>query len=70
MHDRIIEFNTHTIITTNYDSLIEKAAEDNSEVICVVSKDGDFPYRKGGKELLKNFSGQKIFFMEIFREHI
>ena len=53
IHDRIIEFNTHTIITTNYDSLIEKAAEDNSEVICVVSKDADLPYRKGGKELLK-----------------
>ena len=53
IHDRIIEFNTHTIITTNYDSLIEKAAEDNSEVICVISKDADLPYRKGGKELLK-----------------
>lgn len=33
IHDRIIEFNTHTIITTNYDNLTEKAAEDNSEVI-------------------------------------
>ena len=53
IHDRIIEFNTHTIITTNYDSLIEKAAEDNSEIICVVSKDADLPYRKAGKELLK-----------------
>lgn len=52
IHDRIIEFNTHTIITTNYDNLIEKAAEDNSEVICVVSKDADLPYRKG-KELIK-----------------
>ena len=53
IHDKIIEFNTHTIITTNYDNLIEKAAEDNSEVICVVSKDADLPYRKGGKELIK-----------------
>lgn len=53
IHDKIIEFNTHTIITTNYDNLIEKAAEDNSEVICVVSKDTDLSYRKGGKELIK-----------------
>ncbi len=53
IHDKIIEFNTHTIITTNYDNLIEKAAEDNSEVIFVVSKDADLPYRKGGKELIK-----------------
>lgn len=53
IHDKIVEFNTHTIITTNYDNLIEKAAEDNSEVICVVSKDADLPYRKGGKELIK-----------------
>lgn len=53
IHDKIIEFNTHTIITTNYDNLIEKAAENNSEVICVVSKDADLPYRKGGKELIK-----------------
>lgn len=53
IHDKIIEFNTHTIITTNYDNLIEKAAEDNSEVICVVSKDADLPYRKGEKELIK-----------------
>lgn len=53
IHDKIIEFNTRTIITTNYDNLIEKAAEDNSEVICVVSKDADLPYRKGGKELIK-----------------
>lgn len=53
IHDKIIEFNTRTIITTNYDNLIEKAAEDNSEVISVISKDADLPYRKGGKELIK-----------------
>ena len=53
VHDRIIEFNTRTIITTNYDHLIEMAAEDNSEVIQVVSKDSDLPYRKSGKELIK-----------------
>lgn len=53
IHDKIVEFNTRTIITTNYDNLIEKAVEDNGEIISVVSKDADLPYRKGGKELLK-----------------
>ena len=53
VHDKIIEFNTRTIITTNYDHLIEMATEDNSEVIQVVSKDSDLPYRKIGKELIK-----------------
>lgn len=53
IHDKIIEFNTETIITTNYDHLIEQAAEDNSQILSVVSKDADLPYRKGGKELIK-----------------
>ena len=53
IHNRIICFNTETIITTNYDHLIERAAEDNSQIISVVSKDADLPYRKGGRELIK-----------------
>lgn len=53
IHDKIIAFNTETIITTNYDHLIEQAAEDNSQILSVVSKDADLPYRKGGKELIK-----------------
>ncbi len=53
IHDKIIELNTETIITTNYDHLIEQAAEDNSQILSVVSKDSDLPYRKGGKELIK-----------------
>lgn len=53
VHDLIIQFNTQTIITTNYDKLIEKAAEDNSELIHVISKDSDLPYRKSGRELIK-----------------
>ena len=53
IHDKIIDFNTDTIITTNYDHLIEQAAEDNSQILSVVSKDADLPYRKGGKELIK-----------------
>ena len=53
VHDMIIEFNTQTIVTTNYDHLIEQAAENNSEMIRVISKDSDLPYRKGGRELIK-----------------
>lgn len=53
IHDKIIEFDTATIITTNYDHLIEQAAEDNSQILSVVSKDADLPYRQGGKELIK-----------------
>lgn len=53
VHDQIIRFNTQTIITTNYDNLIEKAAEKNSEMIRVISKDSDLPYRKAGRELIK-----------------
>ena len=53
IHDKIMEFNVSTIITTNYDHLIEQAAEDNSQILYVVSKDSDLPYRRGGKELIK-----------------
>lgn len=53
VHDQIISFNTQTIITTNYDHLIEQAAEKNSEMIRVISKDSDLPYRKAGRELIK-----------------
>lgn len=53
VHDQIIGFNTQTIITTNYDNLLEQAAEKNSEMIRVISKDSDLPYRKTGRELIK-----------------
>lgn len=53
VHDYIIKFNTQTIVTTNYDNLIEQAAEKNSEMIRVISKDSDLPYRKAGRELIK-----------------
>lgn len=53
VHDRIIAFNTDTIITTNYDHLIERAAEKNREFIQVISSDVDLPYRQLGKELIK-----------------
>lgn len=53
VHRNIIKLNTHTIITTNYDCLIEKAAEENSEFIQVISQDQDLPYRTVEKEIIK-----------------
>lgn len=53
VHDAIIRLDTDTIITTNYDHLIEQAAESNGEFFYVVSQDSDLPYRKAGKELIK-----------------
>lgn len=53
IHKELIKINAGTIVTTNYDKLIEKAAEENAEVLDVVSCNEDLPYRKGGKELLK-----------------
>lgn len=53
VHKLIMKFNTSTIITTNYDHLIEQAAEENVEVMQVISCDKDLPYRKSGKELIK-----------------
>ncbi len=53
IHDKIFEFTTETIITTNYDHLIEQAAEAHSQVLSIVSKNEDLSYRKGGIELIK-----------------
>ena len=53
IHNRILDFNTETIITTNYDNLIEQAAENKGIFLQVISQDKDLPYRKAGKELIK-----------------
>ena len=53
VHKAIMQFDSETIITTNYDHLIEQAAEDNGEFLQVISQDLDLPYRKSGKELIK-----------------
>ena len=53
IHDAIIRFGAETIITTNYDHLIEQSAEKNGQFLYVVSQDSDLPYRKAGKELIK-----------------
>ena len=53
IHELIIGFNTQTIITTNYDHLLEQAAEKRSIVIKVISKDAGLPYKKNSRELIK-----------------
>ena len=53
LHQKLMKFNTSTIITTNYDHLIEQAAEENGEAMQVISSDTDLPYKNLGKELIK-----------------
>lgn len=53
VHRNIIRLNAHTIITTNYDCLIEKAASKEFEFMQVISQDNELPYKCDGKLLLK-----------------
>lgn len=53
IHKKIIQFGVDTVITTNYDNLLEKAYEENGQFIQVFSKDTDLPYKKSGIELIK-----------------
>lgn len=53
LHKKILDFHTATIVTTNYDNLIELAAEENGEFMRVISQDIDMPYRKSRRELIK-----------------
>lgn len=53
VHRKIMQFNASTIITTNYDHLIEQASEENAEVRQVISCDSDLPYETASKELIK-----------------
>lgn len=53
VHDAIIAFDADIIITTNYDNLLEQAAENNGEFLHVISQDKDLPYCKAGKSLIK-----------------
>lgn len=52
VHKKILDFDTDVIVTTNYDHLLERAAEEIGQVLCVVSKDNELPY-KCGKTLIK-----------------
>ena len=53
VHRNIIKLSAHTMITTNYDCLLEKAAFENAEFLQVISQDKDLPYRTVEKELIK-----------------
>ena len=53
IHKQLLDFNVHTIITTNYDCLLEQAAEENAEQVQIISSDKDFAYKNGGKEIIK-----------------
>ncbi|QUN11949.1 SIR2 family protein [Clostridium sp. C1] len=53
IHKKIVKFGVDTVITTNYDNLLEKAYEENGQFIQVFSKDTDLPYKKSGIELIK-----------------
>ena len=53
LHKKLIECQAETIITTNYDHLIEQASEENAEVRFVISKDSDLPYKNTSRELIK-----------------
>ena len=53
IHRNIVKLDVNTIITTNYDCLLEKAFEENCELIQIISQDKDLPYKTAGKELLK-----------------
>lgn len=52
IHEQMIAFDTDIIVTTNYDHLIEAAAEKSGQIFHVVSRDAELPY-KHGKELIK-----------------
>lgn len=49
VHKLIFRFDAYTIITTNYDHLLEQAAEESGKILHVVAKDAELPYAKGKK---------------------
>lgn len=53
IHKEIVKFNVNTIITTNYDHLIEDAFEKSGQSLQVISKDKDLAYANDGKILIK-----------------
>lgn len=53
IHRKVLRFNARSIITTNYDDLIERASEEYGEIRQIISQDKDIPYRKYNKELIK-----------------
>ena len=52
IHDKLLELNPYHIITTNYDELIEKQANQKGMFYDVVSKDSDLPYTPNNKMII------------------
>lgn len=53
IHNQIVDFDLDTIITTNYDNLIEQAFQNRNHVIQTICQDSDLAYAQPGKELIK-----------------
>lgn len=53
IHEKIICLGASTIITTNYDDLVEKEAANQGYFFDIVSKDKDLPYCKSDKQIIK-----------------
>lgn len=51
--DKIWNLDADTIITTNYDNLVENFATKRHETLEVISSDIDFPYNDVGRKLIK-----------------
>ena len=53
IHDLLFDLNPQHIITTNFDSLLEKAAEKNHENFSIIKDDKDFPLAENNKMIIK-----------------
>lgn len=53
IHNQIVDFDLDTIITTNYDNLIEQAFQNRNHVIQPICQDSDLAYAQPGKKLIK-----------------
>lgn len=53
IHKKILDFRAKYIITTNYDTLLEQSAEDNYQVVDVISHDKDLSYGIAEKKIIK-----------------
>lgn len=53
LHQKILNFRVKYIITTNYDDLLKKAADDNHQVIDVIAQDNELAYGIADKKIIK-----------------
>lgn len=53
MHKKIIDFNVHTIITTNYTDFLEREMDNRGHIYRVISQDKDLPYVKNENLIIK-----------------